>query len=144
MSEITVPRGILVGGAALIGFTVATVAIARHYDIGRMETAAVDATESRELVFQPLPAGEMQVNDAQGRRLGRLKVEGDSFLMAAVRALAMQRPGHGTSDEYRLRILRDTSGHVELADPETGRSIRIEGFGEASVRTFVAYLESDR
>ena len=35
MSEITVPRGALIGAALLIGFTVTAITTSRHYDVGR-------------------------------------------------------------------------------------------------------------
>ncbi|RIV89248.1 hypothetical protein D2V07_03150 [Aurantiacibacter zhengii] len=136
------PRGALIGAALLVGFTVTTIPLARHYEVGRLETAAlVDAPESRMLVFTPLPGGEMLVSDEQGHQLTRLVVEGDTFAMTAVRALAMQQPLRDEASEYHLLVQRDAGGHLELADPETGRAVKLEGFGRASVDAFAGYLD---
>lgn len=141
MSDIRVPRGALIGAAVLVGSVMATITAARHYDMGRMELHAVTPDQARALVFRPQDNGEMLVFDREGREVTRLVIEGDTFTMAAVRALAMQRPGRDDDEEYALVIRRDAAGHVELADPETGRAVRIEGFGEASFRKFAAYLD---
>ena len=34
------------------------------------------------------------------------------------------------------------TGHLELADPATGRTVKLEGFGQASARAFARYLDS--
>ncbi|MBI1403512.1 MAG: hypothetical protein GC147_09880 [Porphyrobacter sp.] len=138
---VRVPRGALIGAAVLIGFTVTTISLARHYDTGRLEVRAVKPSAARELVFRPLDNGEMLVFDDHGRQLARLVVEGDTFTMTAVRALAMQRKDAGRGGDYRLRVERDAAGHLELADPETGRVVRMDGFGKASFGAIAAYLD---
>lgn len=141
MSDIRVPKGALIGAAMLIGFVVTTITVARQTETGLLETGPVEADEARALVFRPQDNGEMLVFDAGGRAVARLVVEGDTFTMTAVRALAMQRPDRAGDEEYRLEIRRDAAGHIELADPETGRTVRIEGFGEASKRKFAGLLD---
>lgn len=143
MSEIRVPRAALIGAAVLVGFTVTAITAARHYEVGRLEIHALDnASESRMLVFRPLPSGEMLVSDEQGHQLSRLVVEGDTFVMTAVRALAMQQAEREEATEFHLLVQRDDRGHVELVDPQTGRAVKLEGFGSASVEAFAGFLDS--
>ena len=74
--------------------------------------------------------------------LGHLVIEGDTFMMTAVRALAMQRDDRDEAGEFHLLLQRDGDGHLELADPATGRTVKLEGFGQASARAFARYLDS--
>ena len=142
MSEITVPRGALVGAAIMIGFTVTAITTSRHYDVGRLTVQTAQAGERRMLIFEPLPNGEMMVLSEHRKPIAHLVIEGDTFAMAAVRALAMQRNDREFAGEFRLLVQRDEAGHVELADPDTGRTVKLQGFGQASARAFARYLDA--
>jgi len=144
MSDITVPRGALVGAAILVGLTMSAITTARHYDVGRLTVEAAQAQDRRMLIFQPLPNGEMMVLSEQRTPVAHLVIEGDTFAMAAVRALAMQRDDRERAHEFRLLVQRDRDGHVELADPDTGRTVKLQGFGQASARAFARYLDAVR
>ena len=91
MSEIRVPRGALIGAAIMIGFTMTAITTARHYDVGRLTVQTAQSQDRKLLVFKSLPGGEMMVMNEKREPLGHLVIEGDTFMMTAVRALAMQR-----------------------------------------------------
>ena len=94
------------------------------------------------LIFEPLPNGEMMVLSEQREPLAHLVIEGDTFAMTAVRALAMQRNDRELADEFHLLLQRDNDGHLELADPDTGRTVKLQGFGQASALAFARYLDA--
>ena len=142
MSDITVPRGALVGAAIMLGFTVTAITTSQHYDVGRLTVQTAKADERRTLIFEPLPNGEMMVLSDQREPVAHLVIEGDTFAMAAVRALAMQRNDREVAKEFRLLVQRDDNGHVELADPDTGRTVKLQGFGQASAGAFARYLDA--
>lgn len=142
MSDITVPRGALVGAAILIGLTMSAITTARHYDVARLTVETAQTQDRRVLIFEPLPDGEMMVLSERREPIAHLVIEGDTFAMAAVRALAMQRDDREVAKEFRLLVQRDQAGHVELADPETGRTVKLQGFGQASARAFARYLDA--
>jgi len=141
MSEITVPRGVLIGAAIMIGFTMTAITTARHYDVGRLTVQTATSQDRRTLIFKPLPGGEMMELSDRRAPLAHLVIEGDTFMMTAVRALAMQRDDRNEATEFRLLLQRDGDGHLELADPATGRTIKLEGFGQASASAFARYLD---
>tara|TARA_R100001129_G_scaffold12176_2_gene8038 strand:- start:203 stop:655 length:453 start_codon:yes stop_codon:yes gene_type:complete len=142
MSDITVPRGALVGAAVLIGLTMTAITTARHYDVGRLTVQTAQSRDQRMLIFEPLPNGEMMVLSEQREPLAHLVIEGDTFAMTAVRALAMQRNDRELADEFHLLLQRDNDGHLELADPDTGRTVKLQGFGQASALAFARYLDA--
>ena len=142
MSEIRVPRGALIGAAIMIGFTMTAITTARHYDVGRLTVQTAQSQDRKLLVFKPLPGGEMMVMNEEREPLGHLVIEGDTFMMTAVRALAMQRDDRDEAGEFHLLLQRDGDGHLELADQATGRTVKLEGFGQASARAFARYLDS--
>lgn len=142
MSDVTVPRGALVGAAVLIGLTMTAITTARHYDVGRLTVEAARSQDRRMLIFEPLANGEMIVLSEQREPIAHLVIEGDTFAMTAVRALAMQRDDREIAKEFHLLVQRDESGHLELADPATGRTVKLQGFGQASARAFARYLDT--
>lgn len=143
---IRVPRAALWGALGLIGFTIAAIVGGRHYDVGIMETPAVPAVAARDLLFHPRADGSMAVLSESGNLIANLVVEGDSFAMTAVRALAMQHPrgakdGGVANPTYRLSLRRGTNGRLDLVDPLTGRKVPLVGFGADNLRAFAVYLE---
>ncbi len=143
-SGIRVPRAALWGAFALITFTVGAIVTARDTGVGTLETPRIAAAESRELVFRAVSRSGMEVLGANSHRLANLIVEGDSFVMAAVRALAAQRPDDPVALGYHLRLRRSPAGGLELADPQTGRKLTLAGFGPDNLRAFSVWLDEDR
>ena len=81
----------MIGAAIMIGFTMTAITTARHYDVGRLTVQTAQSQDRKLLVFKSLPGGEMMVMNEKREPLGHLVIEGDTFMMTAVRALAMQR-----------------------------------------------------
>ena len=141
MSEIRVPRGALIGAAIMIGFTMTAITTS-NTSTGRLTVQTAQSQDRKLLVFKSLPGGEMMVMNEKREPLGHLVIEGDTFMMTAVRAVAMQRDDRDEAGEFHLLLQRDGDGHLELADPATGRTVKLEGFGQASARAFARYLDS--
>ena len=116
MSEIRVPRGALIGAAIMIGFTMTAIPPARHYDVGRLTVQTAQSQDRKLLVFKSLPGGEMMVMNEKREPLGHLVIEGDTFMMTAVRALAMQRDDR---DEAGARAF---ARYLDSADPQNTAS----------------------
>ena len=140
-SGIRVPRGLLYGALALIVFTIAAIYAGRATHSGLIEVSPVREVEGRDLMFKALSDGTMRVTGEGGDPVATLVVEGDSFAITAVQGLALQRPDDATASGYRLRLSRGQDGRMDIADPETGRTLPLVGFGPDNIRAFGHYLD---
>lgn len=137
------PRGALIGAAALIGFSLLAVTLARVAGLGPVTEPMAPVVQSRELRFADRADGAVLVYDPQGEEVVDLVPPGSGgFVRGVLRALARERriQGDGASTPFRLSRLAD--GRLILEDLATGRLIDLKAFGHTNEGAFAPLLAS--
>lgn len=135
------PRGALIGAAALIGFSLLAVTLARFAGLGPVAEPMAPVVQSRELRFADRADGAVLVYDRQGDEVVDLVPPGSGgFVRGVLRALARERrlQGDGASTPFRLSRLVD--GRLTLEDLATGRVIDLKAFGHTNEGAFAQLL----
>ncbi|MDN2581081.1 photosynthetic complex assembly protein PuhC [Aquibium sp. ELW1220] len=95
--------------------------------------------------FTDAPGGIVVVSDATtGDQLARLGVGEGGFVRTTVRGLAMARKKRGISDATPFELVRYPDGALRLVDPETGRTITLNAFGQPNAAAFGAFIDQRR
>lgn len=137
----TLPRGALVGAAALIALSLGLVAAARlvGYQPARPPSSAV--VERRDLRFVDRPDGAVLVySGADGRLVDTLQPGTNGFVRGVLRGLARERRADHVSAEPPFRLTRWADGRLSLDDPSTGRHVDLEVFGPTNAGAFARIL----
>ena len=135
------PRGALIGAAALIGFSLLAVTLARVAGLGPVAEPMAPVVQSREVRFADRADGAVLVYDSQGDQVVDLVPPGSGgFVRGVLRALARERrlQGDGASTPFRLSRLAD--GRLTLEDLATGRLIDLTAFGHSNAGAFAQLL----
>ena len=135
------PRGALIGAAALIGFSLLAVTLARFAGLGPVTEPMAPVVQSRELRFADRADGAVLVYDRQGDEVVDLVPPGSGgFVRGVLRALARERrlQGDGASTPFRLSRLAD--GRLTLEDLAPGRVIDLKAFGHTNEGAFAQLL----
>lgn len=133
------PRGLLMGLAALVLATVAGVAAVR---LSGVDIRAPDAgaTVTRSLRFEDRSDGSVAVIDGRsGQEIERIQGEA-GFLRGALRALARERRLRELGPERPFELIGRADGRLTLVDPATGSRIDLESFGPTNAGTFARLL----
>lgn len=142
-----IPRGVLLGAAALIGFALVSTTAARVSGTGTAEVpaAAGPPAASLDLRFEDRADGGVTVRDAgSGEIVDVLSPGTNGFVRGVMRALARERRAHeiGPSPAFRLSSFED--GRLSLEDPTTGRRIELTAFGPTNRDAFARLLDGAR
>ena len=136
------PRWFLVGAAALVLISLASVALVRLTGNGPDQRRAAEGTASeRPLRFEDRPDGSIAVIDG---RTGALvtSVQGEQgFLRGALRALARERKARGLGHEKPFELVVGNDGRLALIDPVTQQRIDLDSFGPTNAGAFASLLE---
>lgn len=145
----TVPRGALIGAAALL---IGTMAVTGAVSFGLLPKSAVpDASraaqhvapaEERQLRFADRPDGAVVISDAASGATVKVIPFGEGgFVRATMRRMARARAAAGIGAEPAFTLIRWDNGALQLRDPETGRTAEIHGFGADHSRVFAEMLD---
>lgn len=146
----TVPRGALIGIAVLL---VATMAFTGAVSTGLLPQSANPVAErsaagsvavaEKMLLFADRADGAVVVSDAKSGAIVSIIGYGKGgFVRATLRRLAKARAAAGFGPEQPFRLVRWDTGALSLADPQTGKSAEIYGFGADHVKAFADMLEA--
>ena len=140
----SIPRGVLWGAAALIGFTIVSAGAARVGVIGPEQRPAAEAAAIRDLRFKDRADGAVTVHEASDDRLvAVLPPGGDGFIRGAMRGLARERRQKEVGPEPPFRLTRWDNGRLSLEDTGTGRRIDLEAFGPTNAQAFGRLLTAE-
>jgi putative photosynthetic complex assembly protein len=140
----SIPRGVLWGAAALIGFTIVSAGAARVGVIGPEQKPAAEAAAIRDLRFKDRADGAVTVHEASDDRLvAVLPPGGDGFIRGAMRGLARERRQKEVGPEPPFRLTRWDNGRLSLEDTGTGRRIDLEAFGPTNAQAFGRLLTAE-
>ncbi len=145
----TVPRGALIGAAALL---LGTMAMTGAVSLGLMPKSAVpDASRAaqnvapakeRLLRFADRADGAVVVSDAaSGATVKIIGFGQGGFVRATMRRMARARTAAGIGAEPPFTLVRWDNGALQLRDPATGRTAEIQGFGADHSRAFAEMLD---
>ena len=145
----TVPRGALIGAAAVLLFTMAMAGATRlglipHSadPIASRSAQNVAPAQSRELRFADRADGAVVVTDAStGETVKVIEFGQGGFLRATMRRMAKARAaaGIGASPPFKLTLWEN--GALSLSDPQTRRTAEIHGFGADHSKVFADMLK---
>lgn len=140
----SIPRGVLWGAAALIGFSIVSAGAARVGVIGPEQKPAAEAAAIRDLRFKDRADGAVTVHEASDDRLvAVLPPGGDGFIRGAMRGLARERRQKEVGPEPPFRLTRWDNGRLSLEDTGTGRRIDLEAFGPTNAQAFGRLLTAE-
>lgn len=101
--------------------------------------------ETMAVNFLDEPDGAVIVIDGEtGATIARLGVGEGGFVRSTMRGLARERTRRDIGREPAFRLQRQTSGALVLNDPQTGKTIRLDAFGQANAAAFAAFLDHRR
>jgi putative photosynthetic complex assembly protein len=135
----SMPRGVLLAAAALVGFAILSAMGARVSGIGTTELPAAAPVEGRELRFEDRVDGGVAVFE-DGRIVHVVAPGTNGFLRGVLRGLARERKLRGVRAELPFRLTRWADGRLSVEDPATGRSVDLGAFGPANWAAFAQIL----
>lgn len=141
--HIEVPRGPLLGIAALLAIAIVAAALARWASGGQSPsapTAPVVAERALRFVDQPDGGIEVRQADTAGALVRRIAPGEEPFVRGALRALVRVRRGAGIDMVPPFRLEAHADGRLTLQDDATGQRIDLESFGPAQAAPFAALL----
>jgi putative photosynthetic complex assembly protein len=138
------PRGALIGAAALVAFAFVAVGAGRNLGVGETHMPATQAYQILHLSFADQDDGGVTVRDAEsGAVLEIVKPGTNGFLRSALRGFAHERMRDGIGPARPFTLTRWRNGTLSLQDEATGRRIDLDAFGPTQSQDF-AQLFVDR
>ena len=137
VADRNVPRGALIGAAALISFALVAAAIGKATDFGAVRATYSAPVSSVALQFQDRPDGGISVITPEtGSVVGVIAAGTDGFVRTALRSLAFDRQRRGVGSAPPFAIVTWPNGQTTLDDPSTGRRVELAAFGVSNMQTF--------
>lgn len=135
------PRGALIGAAALVGASLVLVIGARLTGYQPDQPAPSSVVASSNLRFLDRPDGAIAVYAVpDGRLVDTLAPGTNGFVRGVLRGLARDRRADHVSSEPPFRLTRWADGRLSLDDPSTGRHVDLEVFGPTNSAAFAEIL----
>jgi putative photosynthetic complex assembly protein len=132
-----VPRGAIIGAAALIGFSLVAASVGRITGVGAVRTDYAGTTQTLSFRFEDRADGGISVIAPEsGVILGVVPAGTDGFVRTVLRSLAFDRRRHGVGAAPAFVIARWSNGHSTIDDPATGRRVDLAAFGADNMRAF--------
>jgi len=131
------PRGVLAGAVALVGFALVAVAVGRVSDIGAVHMPQSGVVEALALRFEDQDDGAVAVRDARDDRIIYTVAPGtNGFIRATVRGLVQERKRSGIGPETPFTLTHWSDGTLSLEDSTIGRRVSLDAFGPTNAEAF--------
>jgi putative photosynthetic complex assembly protein len=138
-----VPRGALLGAAALIGITIFAAAAARIGGVSATAQPAATPVVAIDVRFEDRADGAVVVRSPQDDRIVLVLEPGtNGFIRGVLRGLARERSLERIDAAPPFRLTRWDDGRLTLDDPATGRHVELEAFGPANAGAFAVVLDA--
>jgi putative photosynthetic complex assembly protein len=145
----TVPRGALIGVAALLTLVMALTGAVRLGLVSPMADPVatraaqhIEPAQTRQLRFVDRADGAVVISDANSGETVKVVEFGEGgFLRATMRRMAKARTAKGVGSEPPFKLTRWDNGALSLSDPFTGGQAEIYGFGPDHTKTFADMLK---
>jgi putative photosynthetic complex assembly protein len=140
-SEPTVPRAAIWAAGGLIALTVVLSGVGRLGGFGMAEPAPVLPAESVELRFEDQTDGSVLVSEVTtGNTIAVLGPGTNGFVRGVLRGFARERRQYEIGKEPPFRLTRWDGGGLSLEDPQTGRTVELQAFGQTNYDAFAQLL----
>ena len=136
-----VPRGVLVGAALLLGFTIGCALLGHLGGAARPLPTGI-ALQTRALRFLPRDGGGLLIADAAtGATVRTIGASDDGFLRTVMQGLdtLRARVGADVAIPFQLTAWRDR--RLTLDDPTTGTRLELEAFGPTNEAAFARLMQ---
>jgi len=136
-TERMVPRGAILGAAALIGFSLVAATVGRLTGVGAVRTDYATSVQRLSLRFEDRRDGGISVIAPEsGAIIGVVPAGTDGFVRTVLRSLAFDRKRHRVGSGPAFIIAKWADGHSTIDDPATGRRVDLAAFGAANMQAF--------
>ncbi len=135
------PRGVLIGAAALVAFTLLATSLGRFSGIGASHMPPAKAVLTLALRFADEADGGVAVRAASDGAVIYTVAPGvGGFIRGTLRGLVRDRKLAGVGDETPFTLTRWSDGTLSLADAATGRVINLDAFGPTNSGAFAQFF----
>ena len=133
----SVPRLPLLATLSLGAIAILVASGARLVGIQPVQVRHSVVSESADLRFADMSDGSVEVSDPRdGHVVDVLPPRTNAFLRTVMRGFAQARLRAGIGGEVPFRIERTVDAHLSLSDPQTGRRVQLDPFGNLNANTF--------
>ncbi len=139
----TLPRGALLGAAAMVAGSLLLVGYVRLAGIPPERPPASRVVESYDLRFEDRADGSVLIYLAGADRLvDTLQPGTNAFVRGVLRGMARERRADQVGPQPPFRLTHWADGRLSLDDPSTGRHIDLEVFGPTNAGAFVQIMQA--
>ncbi len=139
------PKPVLLGAAALIGFSFLAAATAHYSGVGRQQLPEAQSVETLRLSFEDQDDGSILVRNAvTGATIYSVAPGTNGFIRATLRGLARERRRSGLDAATPFLLGTSRGRRIWLDDPATGRRIRLNAFGPTNAGAFAEFFAAQR
>jgi putative photosynthetic complex assembly protein len=137
-----VPKGAIVGAAALIGFSLVAASLGRLTGVGTVRVDYASTVQTSSFRFEDRTDGGISVIAPEtGATIGVVPAGTDGFVRTVLRSLAFDRHRLGLGAGPPFIIAKWADGHSTIDDPATGRRVDLAAFGAANMQAFEHLVE---
>lgn len=141
----SLPRGLLVGAAALIVFALAATAGGRLSGVGVVGLHQVQEQRSLPLRVTDRDDGSVVITHAEDKRvLYTVQPGQDGFIRATLRGFVRERKRSDIGDAVPFTLTHWSDGTLTLSDSTTGRRVSLEAFGPTNAQAFAQFFATGR
>lgn len=141
VADRNVPRGALIGAAALISFAIVAAAVGGLTGVGTVRAGYSAPLQTVALRFEDRPDGGISVIAPDtGSVIGGIEVGTDGFIRTVLRSMAFDRQRHGIGSGPPFMIVTWPNGRSTIDDPSTGRRVDLAAFGVANMQQFARLM----
>ncbi len=136
-----VPRGVLLGAAALVVLTLGLAASARIAHSANPPPRLPPALAELEVRFEDRPDGAIAMLEAStGREMIVVPPRSNGFIRGVLRGMFRNRKLESLGRDGVFRLAREADGRLSLEDRQTGRRVDLGAFGPTNSDAFARLL----
>jgi len=136
-----VPKGVLLGAAALMLLTLVLAAGARVARAANPAPALPPPRAVLEVRFEDRPDGAIAMLEASsGRELSVVPPRTNGFIRGVLRGMFRNRRLESLGPDGTFRLAREADGRLSLEDEQTGRRVDLGAFGPTNSAAFAELL----
>jgi putative photosynthetic complex assembly protein len=140
----SMPRGALLGAAALVAITMLLATTSKLSGVGQTQMAESTPFAVRDLRFGDAADGAVVVTAwPDGAIVEVLPPGTNGFARGVLRGMARERHSREIDSTPPFRLTRWTDGRLSLDDPSTGRRIELDAFGPTNTAVFARLMGAE-
>jgi putative photosynthetic complex assembly protein len=144
-SPSAIPKAAVLAMGGLMVLTVVLAGIGRVGGFGLATPEPQAAVASVDLRFEDQQDGSVAVYEFPGgQTIAVLSPGTNGFIRGVLRGFARERRQYEVGQEPPFRLTRWEGGGLTLQDPQTGRRVELEAFGQTNFAAFARLLPDGR